>query len=137
MNQCFWKEKVLMVNYYPLSEAAQAECKGPWIAEDTEVPLRDMGPQYTDDLYKLSVEDLASNREAVEASDMDIMEKLLDQIGDKHFYIFTYHSKNHLELMQMQMEKVMDFGMDIQHIENDHVYIFIMDKKVTSGAFQI
>lgn len=87
--------------------------------------------------YKLSVEDLASNREAVEASDMDIMEKLLDQIGDKHFYIFTYHSKNHLELMQMQMENVMNFGMDIQHIENDHVYIFIMDKKKTSAAFQI
>ena len=49
-------------------------------------------------------------------------------IGDKHFVLFTLHDKNHLELIQMQNSRVMNFGIDIESISPNHVYILIMDK---------
>jgi len=62
----------------------------------------------------------------------------LDQIGDKHFFIFTYHDDNHWQLVQMQTQKVMSFGIDIEHvIEKDHVYILLMDKKAEYSKMQI
>jgi hypothetical protein len=79
--------------------------------------------------FKMSVEEFKEKRAEIEHSDMDIMKCLLDQIGDKHFFIFTLHSKEHLELVQLQRQKTMDFGMNIEDIREDHVYIIIMDKK--------
>lgn len=81
--------------------------------------------------YKMGAEEFEERRAEITLSNMEIMESVLDQIGDKHFLIFTYHSDNHSELVQMQTQKVMDFGLDIEDIAKDHVFVLIMDKKNT------
>lgn len=79
--------------------------------------------------FKMSVNDFKEKRAEIEHSDMEIIKCLLDQIGDKHFFIFTLHNKEHFELIQLQKQKIMNFGMDIEDIKEDHVYVVIMDKK--------
>ncbi len=78
--------------------------------------------------YKMSYLESKERREEIPASDLDIMHALLDQIGDKHFYIFTWHDDNHAEMVQMQNLKIMNWGIDINEVEKDHVYIVMMDK---------
>ena len=84
--------------------------------------------------FKMPIEEFNQRRLEVSKTDMEIMQQLLDQIGDKHFLIFTYHDDNHSELAQMQTQKIMNFGIDIENtIEKDHVYILMMDKKVETN----
>lgn len=78
--------------------------------------------------YKMSYVEAKEDRKRIKDSDLTIMNDLLDQIGDKHFYIFTWHDNNHAEVVQMQNLKVMNWGIDINEIEKDHVYIIMMDK---------
>ena len=80
--------------------------------------------------HKMTLSEFHERRGEIERTNMQIMEEMLDQIGDKHFLNFTYHDDNHWELVQMQEQKVMNFGTDIEHVvEKDRVYILIMDKK--------
>lgn len=79
--------------------------------------------------YKTLVSNFDANRTDIADTNMEIMVKILDQIGDKHFMIFTLHDKNHLELVQMQRNGTMNFGINIEDISPDHVYIMIMDKQ--------
>lgn len=85
------------------------------------------------DEYNIPLEEFKSRRSEIEDTDMKIMENLLDRIGDKHFYIFTLHDENHLDLVKMQTMKMMNFGVDIELIQNDHVYIIIMDKQIAES----
>lgn len=78
--------------------------------------------------YKVLITDFENRRNELPETNLGIIANILDQIGDKHFLIFTLHDANHLELIQMQNTKVMNFGMDIQEIIPEHVYILIMDK---------
>lgn len=78
--------------------------------------------------YKISVEEFEERRSEIADSNMKIMENLLDQIGDKHFYPFTKDDQNHFQLIRMQDTNVMNFGIDIKDIDQSHVYIMIMDK---------
>lgn len=71
-------------------------------------------------------------RQEIEESDMMMMERILSLVNDKYFHIFTLHNPNHLELVKLQMLKVMNFGMDIEQIEEDRVYVMIMDRKQDS-----
>lgn len=81
------------------------------------------------DFYKISVEDLFEDRIQVQETDYQIILKLLKEVSDKTFFIFTLHDKNHLELIGLQKMKVMNFGIDIEKIKHDHIYIMIMDKQ--------
>ncbi len=85
--------------------------------------------------YKIKLSDFFSKRHEIQETDLAIMHKLLDQVGDKHFYIFTLLDPNHLELIQIQDMKLMDFGMDIAEIKNNCVYIMIMDKVKSETSF--
>lgn len=58
-----------------------------------------------------------------------VVEDVLDLINDKHFFVFTLHDPNHLELVGMQKTKTMDFGVDISNINPDNIYIVVMDKR--------
>ena len=46
------------------------------------------------------------------------------------FFIFTLHNANHLELVKMQQLKIMNFGVNIEEVKGDCVYVVIMDKKM-------
>ena len=81
------------------------------------------------DTFKMPVEEFNDRRSEISKTNMEIMEGLLDRIGDKHFFIFTYHSDNHWELVQMQTQKIMSFNINIEELDKTHVYILIMDKK--------
>jgi len=85
-----------------------------------------------EDCYKMPFIELAARRKEIQETDLQMMTKLLNYVDDKHFLIFTIHDENHLELVKMQRLKVMDFGLNIEEIRNDRVYVMIMDKKVTS-----
>lgn len=88
--------------------------------------------------FKISVDEFEARRSEIPKTNMEIMEQLLDQIGDKHFFIFTYHDPKHGQLIQMQTKKIMDFGIDIEKdIEEYHVYILLMDKKPDYNKMQI
>ncbi len=78
--------------------------------------------------YKILVSDFDKRRAEMQETNLGIMANILDQIGDKHFFVFTLHDDNHMELIKMQKTGVMNFGMNIEDILFDHVYIVIMDK---------
>ena len=78
--------------------------------------------------YKMTYAESRKNRHKIEDTDLQIMHKLLEQIGDKHFFIFTWHDDNHSELVQMQNLKIMNWGIDINEIDKTHVYIVMMDE---------
>ena len=80
------------------------------------------------DFYNIPMDDFIEKRKEISDSDFDIMKNLLGHVNDKSFFLFTLHDKNHLELVGMQKMNVMNFGMDIEKIKNDHVYAMIMDK---------
>lgn len=88
------------------------------------------------DLYKMSLEKLFEERGAVKDSDYEIILKLLKEVGDKTFYVFTLHDKNHLELISLQKMNVMNFGINIEKIKHEHIYVMIMDKR-SSNSFNI
>ena len=81
------------------------------------------------DQYGISVEELKEKRSEIEDSDLSIITTLLKMVDDKSFFVFTLHDENHLELVKMQQLKIMDFGVDINDVKGDKVYVVIMDKK--------
>jgi len=85
-------------------------------------------PQIFKNDYKMTVEELKTRRDEIPQSDIAIVDSLLDQVGDKHFFSFTLDDKNHIELIIMQDTKAMDFGVDIKNIQKGHMYTIIMDK---------
>lgn len=82
---------------------------------------------FTND-YKMSIFEFNTKRDEIPNTNMEIMESMLEQVGDKHFYVFTYHCDNHAELVHLQDNKIMNFGIDINKVDPEHVYIVIMDK---------
>ena len=85
--------------------------------------------------YGIKISELKDCRHEIQENDLSIMHKILDQVGDKHFFIFTLLDPNHLELIQIQDLKLMDFGMDIAEIKNNCVYVMIMDKPNSEVPF--
>ncbi len=81
------------------------------------------------DHYKIDVKELKEKRKEIKDSDMDIITKLLSFVDNKSFFIFTLHNENHLELVKMQQLKIMNFGVNIEEVKGDCVYVVIMDKK--------
>ncbi len=81
--------------------------------------------------YNMEISEFHDRRSEIEDTNMEVMKNMLDQIGDKHFFIFTFHDMNHQELILMQDTKIMNFGVDIAKIDKEHVYIIIMDKKAS------
>ncbi len=102
-----------------------------WEIEDLTAFLKGNGVLETifQDYYNIPVDEVEEKRSDITDSDYDIITKLLSLVNDKHFYIFTLHDKNHLDLVGMQRMKVMNFGMDIEKIKADCVYSIIMDKR--------
>ena len=85
-----------------------------------------------EDCYKIPFKDYKERRTEIQETDIQMMTKLLNYVDDKHFFIFTIHDENHLELVKMQRMKIMDFGVNIEEIRKDRVYVMIMDKKTAS-----
>lgn len=85
-----------------------------------------------EDCYKMPFKELTARRKEIQETDLQMMTKILNYVDDKHFLIFTIHDENHLELVKMQRLKVMDFGLNIEEIKKDRVYVMIMDKKTAS-----
>lgn len=78
--------------------------------------------------YKIPLSDFEKRRSEIPETNLEIMTKILDLVDDKYFVIFTLHDENHLELVKMQHSKVMNFGLNIEEILADHVYILVMNK---------
>lgn len=87
--------------------------------------------------YKIPIEEFIERRSEIEETDRQIMIKMLEQVGDKHFFIFTLHDSNHMELIEMQTMNIMSFGINIEEIQPDHAYILIMDKKGSHPAMTL
>jgi len=81
------------------------------------------------DHYNITVDELEERRGEIEDTDLKIITTLLKMVDDKSFFVFTLHDENHLELVKMQQLKIMNFGVDINDVRPDRVYVVIMDKK--------
>ncbi len=81
------------------------------------------------DQYHMPAQELNQRRNEIEGTDLDIMTNLLKRVDNKSFFVFTLNDVNHLELVVMQKNKAMNFGIDIQNIRNDCVYVMMMDDK--------
>jgi hypothetical protein len=81
------------------------------------------------DHYNITVDELEERRSEIEDTDLKIITTLLKMVDDKSFFVFTLHDENHLELVKMQQLKIMNFGIDINDVKGDKVYVVIMDKK--------
>jgi hypothetical protein len=71
---------------------------------------------------------LAQQRQDFRDSDIQVVSKLLDHFGDKHFFVFSYGDKHHEELKGLQDKKVINFGIDIHVINPQRIYVLEMDK---------
>ena len=120
----------MLVNNF-LESCGQYENFQIWDVENMEAFLNGNGvlEEIFKNDYKFPVAEFAERRAEIEQTDMEIMKNLLDQVGDKHFFIFTHFDQNHQELVHMQDTRVMNFGIDIKEISPEHVYIMIMDKQ--------
>lgn len=78
--------------------------------------------------YKIPISEFENRRAELPETSLGLMTHILDQIGDKHFVVFTLNDENHQAFIAMQESKIMDFGVAIQDLEPDQVYILIMDK---------
>lgn len=78
--------------------------------------------------YKIPISEFEHRRAELPETSLGLMTHILDQIGDKHFVVFTLNDENHQAFIAMQESKIMDFGVAIQNLEPDQVYILIMDK---------
>ncbi len=85
--------------------------------------------------YQIPVEEFNDRRTEIPETNMAIMKNILEHVADKHFFIFTYHNDNHSELVQMQTQGIMNFGLDIGDIKENQVYILMMDKKSDGNGF--
>ena len=47
--------------------------------------------------YKMDISEFSERRSEIEQNDMQIIKNMLDQVGDKHFVIFTHHDPEHIE----------------------------------------
>lgn len=84
--------------------------------------------------FNMPLSEFNERRSEIEISNMDIMKGLLNQVGDKYFLIFTFHDDNHWELVKLQKQKLMNFGVDIENITDNHVYILTMDRRAGFDA---
>ncbi len=89
----------------------------------------DVLPVAFEHLFEMPFAEFHTRRSEIQLSDMEIMEKTLDTIDDKFFFIFTYHSDNHAVLVELQDKGVMNFGLDINDVREDCVYICMMDRR--------
>jgi hypothetical protein len=78
--------------------------------------------------YKIKVSDFHTKRNEIVETDAGLMALILDLVADKYFSLFTLNDINHLELIFLQEQKIMNFGVDITQIKPNHFYILIMDK---------
>jgi len=81
------------------------------------------------DYYQIPFDEFKQRRSEIQDTDYQMITKLLGKVDDKYFFIFTLHDENHMELIKMQRMKVMNFGINIEEIRNDRVYVMIMDKR--------
>lgn len=84
--------------------------------------------------YKIPYNQFEDRRSEIPETNIGLIAAILDQIADKHFYIFTKGDPNHNELIHMQEAKIMTFGINIANIDLAHVYIVIMDKTKKVGV---
>ncbi len=72
--------------------------------------------------------DKLSDQKDFNDSDIMVISKLLDQFGDKFFYVFSNNDTHHNELKILQDNRTMNFGMDIYVIHPSKIYVLEMDK---------
>ena len=61
-------------------------------------------------------------------SDISVVTKLLDYFGDKHFFVFSNKDSNHSILKGLQDKKIINFGMDINVLHPNKIYVLELDK---------
>lgn len=61
-------------------------------------------------------------------SDIRVVSKLLNRFSDIYFFIFSLNDKHHKDLIRLQKNNTINFGMDIEKLEPDSIYVLEMDK---------
>lgn len=78
--------------------------------------------------YGFPYKQLESQKDKFTDSDIEVVSKLLDHFGDKHFFVFSYNDTHHNDLKLLQDKKVINFGIDIHVVNPQRIYVLEMDK---------
>lgn len=84
--------------------------------------------------YRIPLANLKARRNEVPETDSGLMAAVLDMVADKYFFLFTFFDKSHQELIFMQESGIMNFGMNIGNLDDNKVYVIIMDKLKKIGV---
>lgn len=78
--------------------------------------------------YKFSFDNRHDPANNFTDSDIEVVNKLLDHFGDKHFMVFSNNDPTHSLLKEFQDKKIINFGMDIYVLNPTKIYVLEMDK---------
>lgn len=84
--------------------------------------------------YRIPLANLKTRRNEVPETDPGLMAAVLDMVADKYFFPFIFLDSSHQELIYMQEAGIMNFGMNIGNLDENKVYVIIMDKLKKIGV---
>lgn len=64
-----------------------------------------------------------------------VISKVLDYFGDKYFFVFENNNKHHHDLIKLQDNKIINFGIDIYVLHPSYIYVLMMDKTTNAAAY--
>ena len=78
--------------------------------------------------YGFEYANLNENSKSFTDTPIMVVSKALDYFGDKYFFVFENNNKHHHELMKLQDNKTIQFGIDIHVLNPNRIYVLMMDK---------
>jgi len=85
--------------------------------------------------YGFPYSEMAKNSETFTDTPLMVVSKVLDYFGDKYFFVFENNNKHHHDLMKLQDNKIINFGIDIHVLNPSTVYVLMMDKTTNVAAY--
>lgn len=87
------------------------------------------------DEYGFEYSELANHKDTFTDTPFMVVSRVLDYFGDKHFFVFENDNKHHHDLMKLQDQKIIQFGMDIHVLNPSRIYVLMMDKSKNPALY--
>ena len=87
------------------------------------------------DEYGFEYSGLPNHKDTFTDTPFMVVSRVLDYFGDKHFFVFENNNKHHHDLMKLQDQKIIQFGMDIHVLNPNRIYVLMMDKSKNPALY--
>lgn len=85
--------------------------------------------------YGFDYSEIDAHKETFTDTPYTVVSKVLDYFGDKYFFVFENENKHHQDLMSLQDQKIIQFGMDIYVLNPTRIYVLMMDKTTNLALY--